>query len=552
MVSDRATPDRITQQAAQVLVKAATIPALMFQPWSKQQEVMRRQEETRLLAWANRTGKTTVGACECVLAAEGVHPYIAYPSPPFTIWAVSNSYKQMEDSIVPSFEGDSTHPRMLPPGVTLNRQRMEYVLPGGSKIRLKTSESGRESFQGAAIPLIWLDEDIDASVLKEIFIRIGSGFRRRILWTITAVDGLTYSYQTFYLPWLEARQRGFEHPDIYVSQAAMDENPHISAEEIDKLLKFYPPNSKEYKVRRYGGFENLAGDSVFPEDVIIRYEGSCRLPSSEVRLEWDNESGLKVIEGVGYDGVGVSVWNYPESGHSYCIGADVAEGKLSDRTDRDSDRDYSVACVFDRGTREYVARLHCRLDPHTFGFWLYMLGCWYNWSWLCPEINNNGVAVLGVLRGTVSLPDAVGLPSYSNIYARETHFEQYSAGFSADKLGWRTTPHSRPKLVSDFYTLFCDGPCGIYDMMLIEECKSFQRNKLGKPEHTTGFHDDILFAAMLAYQADLWCPPVSLMPDEAGKVWRPGMRSPTDEFCTDFLAYAGVVDNCEDLEEDVA
>lgn len=47
-----------------------------------------------------------------------------------------------------------------------------------------------DAFQGAAIPLIWLDEDIDAAVLKEIFIRIGPGFKRRILWTLTAVNGL--------------------------------------------------------------------------------------------------------------------------------------------------------------------------------------------------------------------------------------------------------------------------------------------------------------------------------------------------------------------------
>lgn len=56
---------------------------------------------------------------------------------------MSNSYKQMEDSIIPALEGDATHPRMLPPGIHLNRQRMEYVLPTNSKIRLKTSEAGR-------------------------------------------------------------------------------------------------------------------------------------------------------------------------------------------------------------------------------------------------------------------------------------------------------------------------------------------------------------------------------------------------------------------------
>jgi hypothetical protein len=482
-------------------------PALAFDPWDKQLAILQSPKEVRLLAWANRVGKSTIGACECVLAGEGAHPYIKYPAPPFTIWAVSNSYKQMEDSIMPAFEGDATHPRMLPAGVNINRQRMEYVLPSGSVIRLKTVESGRDAFQGAAIPLTWLDEDIDTVILKEIFSRIGPGYVRRILWSLTAVNGLNYAYNYLYLPWLEAKNNGQDHPTIEVSVASMDENPHLSPESIDSILKFFPKGSKEYKVRRYGGFENLAGDSVFGEDVIDRFMATVRQPE-HYKLRWAGDGfGVqwKTVKPRMGD-VSLAVWDRPSAGRVYTVGADVAEGKLSDLHDEDSARDYSTIVVYDRLTRQYVARLRCQLDAHSFGLWCWLVSAWYNNAWICPELNHNGTAVLGVLRGSVMLPQAQGLPYYPNIYARETDFDHYVEDINPDLVGWKTTTVTRPKMISDFYTLTSEGNCSIYDQLMVEEMRSFQRNKLGKAEHSSGFHDDILVAGMLALQADLQCP----------------------------------------------
>ena len=494
----------ILMTIATIAKAVAACPALGFRPWSKQEEVMRCGKETRLLAWANRCGKTTVGAAEICLAGMGQHPWVDYPRPPFTIWAVSNNYKQMEDSIIPALEGDATHPRMLPTGASLNRQRMEYLLPSGSKIRLKSADSGRDAFQGAAIPLMWLDEDIDPVILKEIFIRIGPGFKRRILWTLTAVNGLTYSYLTFYKPWIAAESQGVDHPDIMCSVASMDESPYLDPQEIEGLLKFYPPKSKEYVVRRYGGFHDIAGDSVFPEDAILRHQKRAKAGEPMVVEYVGGDVRARPAE-VG-DAVMAAVWALPRRGSTYAIGADVAEGKLADVGDLDSERDFSAAVVLDRTRRTVVATLRCQIDPHNFALWLWLLGRWYNGAWICPELNHNGVAVLGVLRGTVFLPQAQGLESYQRIYARETHFDHYSDNIADDLLGWKTTVLTRPKMISDFYTFFVDASCTIYDQVMLEEAKTFRRGKTGKAEHTSGFHDDLLIAAMLALQADLQCP----------------------------------------------
>lgn len=248
-------------------------PLLTYEPWSKQRDFHLSPKATRLLAWANRSGKTSSGAFECVAAGMGVSK-LNYPKPPFTIWAVGVDYKQMRDSIIPAFEGDATHPRMLPLGVTLNEQKFEYRLPTGSVIRLKSADSGPLAFQGAAIPLIWLDEDQPKAILNELFVRIGVGFMRRIIWTMTAVKGLTYAYDAFYVPWLEAQEAGGDHPDIYCSEAAMHENPHLNRAEIDKLEQLYPKGSMEYHVRRWGGFKDMAGESMFSEETIAMHKAN--------------------------------------------------------------------------------------------------------------------------------------------------------------------------------------------------------------------------------------------------------------------------------------
>lgn len=494
----------------------ALCPAVGFRPWDKQRQVMQADYEVRVLPWANRTGKTTLICCEAVLAGMGMHPWIKYPAPPFTIWAVSNSYKQMEDSFRPAFEGDATHPRMLPHGVGLNQQRMEYLLPSGSKIRLKTAESGRDAFQGAALPLILLDEDLPTDVLKEIFSRLITGeIKRRILWAITAVNGLTYSYQYFYLPWKAARDEGRQHPSIFVLPAAMDENPYLSPESIETFCLAFPKHSKEYKVRRYGGYENLAGDSVFSEESIDKHSLTVE-PVEPRALAWQRRE-VHSRPARTSEPVPVLIWKPPQPGHRYTVGADIAEGKLSNMNDADSARDWSAAAVLDRDSRAFVARIRTRVDPHQFGVALWLLAMWYNKAWLCPEVNHNGVATLGVLRGSVQVPGAPYVRPYPRIYARERNFDQYSQDQSNHLLGFKTTTLTRPKLIADFYDMFTSAPCLIRDGMLLEECKSFQRNKQGKAEHTSGFHDDILFAYMLAVQADLLCPQMTgLTPDSVG------------------------------------
>ncbi len=445
-----------------------------------------------------------------VSACLGDHPYIDYPEPPFTVWACSVDYKQMRDSVMTSLEGDSTHPRMLPLGVRLNENKMTYYLPNGSKIVLKSADSGRKAFQGAGLPLIWLDEELPEDILKELFVRIGPGYKTRVIWTMTAVTGLSYAYDYFYVPFMAAKDEGREHPRIHYSEASMYEAPHLTDDQIESIIEKFPEGSKELEVRIKGGFRDLTGDSIFSTDCIEYHRKHVCKPEKQIYLtrmddkvvahEWDyNLTGEEVPWHV-------DIWKPPILGHRYCLGCDVAEGKLTDANNEDSPRDWSTIVVLDRETKEVVAVVRTRIDPTTLGKVLWMLGKYYNYGWVVPEINSMGIAVLGVLTGKADFP------VYGRIYQRRKDYDEWAEDIVADDLGFRTVTMTRGKLVTDLKDAVEPSKvnglvtCKIYDEKIITEFKSFQRTKLGKPEAVRGRHDDLVFGFGLAVQGDISCP----------------------------------------------
>lgn len=86
----------------------------------------------------------------------------------------------------------------------------------------------------------------------------------------------------------------------------------------------------------------------------------------------------------------LSIWKPLKDFKSYLISADVAEGVKGGA--------YSVAAVFDRSSWEVVAEFRARLDPGQFGDILALMGEFWNWAILAPELNNHGHATIEALR----------------------------------------------------------------------------------------------------------------------------------------------------------
>jgi len=122
----------------------------------------------------------------------------------------------------------------------------------------------------------------------------------------------------------------------------------------------------------------------------------------------------------------LKIWDMPEAGEEYVIGADAAEGLEGG--------DFSVADVIRVKDMKTVARFRSQLiDPDQFAHVLDKLGRFYNWALIGPEVNNHGLAVIQRLRDLF----------YSNLYKRESGLDEVFET-PTSKFGWKTTTITKP------------------------------------------------------------------------------------------------------------
>lgn len=98
---------------------------------------------------------------------------------------------------------------------------------------------------------------------------------------------------------------------------------------------------------------------------------------------------------------GMAVYQLPQPGRRYMIGADSAEGNPSS--------DDSVACVVDAVSWEQVATLAGKLEPGTFAGQIRQVASYYNRATVMPERQNHGHATILALQAFGDVTVAYGL-----------------------------------------------------------------------------------------------------------------------------------------------
>ena len=175
------------------------------------------------------------------------------------------------------------------------------------------------------------------------------------------------------------------------------------------------------------------------------------------------------------------VYAPPKTDGLYVVGADISEGVEGG--------DYSVAVIFDRHSGEEVAFYRGLISPDRFGNLLNEWGRKYNNALLVPEVNNHGLTTVTILKQL----------SYPNLYFRPAKFDTIS-GTTTDKIGWRTTSVTRLLLINDFNKAIRDNLLTIHSKELLDEMSVFIYDDKNDMVPQSGFHDDCIFAAGIAYQ----------------------------------------------------
>lgn len=184
-------------------------------------------------------------------------------------------------------------------------------------------------------------------------------------------------------------------------------------------------------------------------------------------------------------GAPLKIWDLPEVGKSYVIGADTAEGL--------KDGDYSVADVIDTETLKTVAKYRGHCDPDQFGYILDKLGRFYNYALMGVEINNHGLAVVQRLRDLF----------YTNLYRREKGIDERFEE-ATSKLGWKTDLRTKPLMIDHLAEAIRERLIIDYDIAFVEEAMTYVIDDNGRTNAEEGNFDDTVMAKAIALQMFEW------------------------------------------------
>jgi len=97
----------------------------------------------------------------------------------------------------------------------------------GTRVEFKTYDQGRERAQGAAVDLIWMDEECsDESLFSELVMRRGAGRELKMILSFTPLLGRSWSYYKFHM--------NPDRDNVKVWNFTWDDNPFLTRREKDE------------------------------------------------------------------------------------------------------------------------------------------------------------------------------------------------------------------------------------------------------------------------------------------------------------------------------
>ena len=246
---------------------------------------------------------------------------------------------------------------------------------------------------------------------------------------------------------------------------------------VDLFHQEYPSTPEEAFIS--------SGLPAFDAQAILRQQKNLRAPSSTGTLE----SGRFVSQHKGW----LRVWQTPQDGHAYVIGADCAEARAAGIPGFEARQglgDYACAQVIDMTTLEQVALLHGMIPPWDFASQLHQLGRWYGTAVVAVEVTGPGHAVQDYLMRVFSYPNLHMWRGKADSYTRPI----------GKLYGWETNVYSRPLLIEAGRRAINTGLAIIRDAGTLGELSRFSRSDSGKYEAEVG-HDDRVLALLIALRS---------------------------------------------------
>ena len=276
--------------------------------------------------------------------------------------------------------------------------------------------------------------------------------------------------------WLKKRFFDREDARVVTSRTTCKDNRFLPEEDRLTLEAFRETDPYYYQVYCLGQWGVLS-QTIFRRDILMERLLHCKKPIRRGRFAYRyDETAITDAAFTDAEDGETLVWEEPQAGHPYVIGADTAgEGS-----------DWFVACVIDNSTGRLVAKYRTRTDEDLFAREVWCLGMWYNQALVGIEANfsTHPIKELSRLR-------------YPRQFVRQvedslTHVVREALGFKTDRL-------TRPVIIAELQGIMREHPELIDDEDCLNEMLTFARNSKGRPEAVEGAHDDCVMALAITY-----------------------------------------------------
>ena len=327
----------------------------------------------------------------------------------------------------------------------------------------------------AGITGIWVEEasEIDVEDFRQLDIRLRdrSEFYQQMILSFNPVN---ISH------WLKKEFFDTHKPDATVIETTYKDNRFLRPTAVKVLEGFKGVDDYYYNVYCLGNW-GVLGKTVYSANIVSGRIAETKLLQPLVGRfvyvyegEQIDDSSIKFIRD---DSGPLRVYEQPQPGVPYVIGADTAEGG----------EDYCTGSCRNNLTWNQAATWRERTDTDLFAKQLYCLGKYFNEALIGIETNFD-------LHPVKEL-DRLG---YNFQYMREV-IDSISQR-PQKKHGFKTTKLTRPAIISQHVALARDHIDTFNDSRMLNEMLSFVRNENGKPEAQQGQHDDMIFADAIALE----------------------------------------------------
>jgi hypothetical protein len=359
-------------------------------------------------------------------------------------------------------------------GCTINKSNMSYLefalydekqQPHPSSIQSlpATKSAGRSKSASLVILDEWAFQQFD----KEIWTGIKPTVEHGSLIGISTANGLGNMFhktwanavagKNEFTPIFLSWRRHPERNDEWYSREAKDNEPW-------QLHQEYPSEPTEAFIQ--------SGRPVFDSTYLAKH--GQRVASQDLPLEQAD---------------GLTIWERPQEGHTYVIGADVAEGTVTG--------DYDAACVIDRETWHQVAELHGHWPFDIYAQKLDRIGRYYNNALLAIERNNHGHAVLLALTSGIAHVEDDKKPNiYQNLY--HTSDPLHLGQVPQVKPGWETTSRSKPLAIDSLAKALREETYQVRSQSMLDEALIYSYQDNGSMSAPSGMNDDLVISHAIA------------------------------------------------------